>query len=60
MSLQRNMKNNQHFSAHPNKKQNDGIKKLLLTQNEQEAVGLILFPDKNAPRCAANFSFWLT
>ena len=20
----------------------------------------ILFPDKNAPRCAANFSFWLT
>ena len=22
--------------------------------------GLILFPDKNAPRCAANFSFWLT
>ena len=21
---------------------------------------LILFPDKNAPRCAANFSFWLT
>ena len=24
------------------------------------AAFLILFPDKNAPRCAANFSFWLT
>ena len=24
------------------------------------AQDFILFPDKNAPRCAANFSFWLT
>ena len=23
-------------------------------------MGIILFPNENAPRCAANFSFWLT
>ena len=30
------------------------------TQYQQMINHLILFPNENAPRCAANFSFWLT
>ena len=38
-------------------------KRLPLTHRQEAGVcncSLILFPDKNAPRCAANFAFWLT
>mgnify|MGYP006914558158 CR=1 FL=1 len=34
-----------------------------LTHRQEAGIcncSLILFPDKNAPRCAANFAFWLT
>ena len=33
---------------------------LLLYAADEASGHLILFPNENAPRCAANFSFWLT
>ena len=40
-----------------------GEKRIIARRTRRECFVLlcvILFPDKNAPRCAANFSFWLT
>ena len=36
------------------------INKIEHIAHGKQKTKVILFPDKNAPRCAANFSFWLT